>query len=157
MELIHACPRVLTSDHKARHYGRWAFLHTIGGWGFVAEVIAVPTQGGSVTVGCFPAILNLKLKPLQSYLQLTTLTSSQPKGTTKALYSLQLRSLVPFGKSRKKIRRFRIFHAHCSKSISPDRRCPISKPTKPISAPCHYGPASEWVISATQPFLLTLI
>jgi len=52
VELHPRLPRVLTSDHKARHYGSMTFLHTIGGWGF-AEAIAVPTQGGSATVGCF--------------------------------------------------------------------------------------------------------
>jgi hypothetical protein len=157
VELHPRLPRVLTSDHKARHYGRWPFCTLLVGGLLSRKRSLYRRRAVLLPLGVFPAILNLKLKPLQSYLLLTTLTSSQPKGTNESIVWFATSKPRSLWEVRKKIRRFRNFHAHCSKSISPDRRCPISKPTKPISAPCHYGPASEWVISATQPFLLTLI
>jgi hypothetical protein len=143
VELTHACPRVLTSDHKARHYGRM-ILSTHYWWvGFVAEAIALTDAGRFCYRWLFPAILNLKLKPVQGYHCWLRPASSQPKGTTKKHPTvLKLRSLVPFlWESARKIRRFRIFfRLIAQKSISPDRRCSISKPMKPINAPCHDGP-----------------
>jgi hypothetical protein len=53
--------------------------------GFVAEAIALTDAGRFCYRWLFPAILNLKLKPVRELLLLATFTSSQPKGTTKSI------------------------------------------------------------------------
>jgi hypothetical protein len=143
-------PRVLTSDHKARHYGSW--------WVGFRRGSDRSTDAGRF---CYRWVFS---RHPESEIEISAGAiivdyAHKLPAQRQTLNSSQLRSLVPFGRSARRSADSGFFHAHCSKSISPDRRCSISKPMKNQSAP-HVmtaqipGPASEWVISATQPFLL---
>jgi hypothetical protein len=80
-----------------------AFLHAIGGRAFVAEAIAVPTQGGSVTVGCFSRHPESEIKTSAELFAIDYAHKLPAQRLqTKALYGLQLPSLVPFGKSARR-------------------------------------------------------
>lgn len=78
--------------------------------GFVAEAIALTDAGRFCYRWLFPAILNLKLKPVRELLLLATFTKlPAQKNNEKHRTVRKLRSLVSFVESARKIRRFRIF------------------------------------------------